>query len=315
MSEQQASADTFSQKWTRTLKGFTKPMLKPILAMSDHAARNPKTYVFLTIILSFGFMVLGLATNFTQDVSDDIWSPQGSKPVDHYNWIEDDSNFPKDTRAAVIIVHRGGKNIVGNDDTSLALEGTKRMFEALDYFRATPRFDELCAYSKYINPVTNQNDCQIVGISTFWNESTTLFEEQAVSDEAVLTQMSAPTYPDGGKVDFDQIIGYNKFDGNNVLNYGETYVTVIMLPPEEDDSEAFSEDFESDAIDRMLDLQDEWNAVAGNDFTVEIIAERSFNDEFERAVTKGVYDRIWVGRYGVVDDDEKLTIGRFSIRP
>ena len=174
---QQSSFETFSQKWTRTLKAFTKPMLKPILVTSNHAAKNPKSYIISIIILSFGLMVLGLATNFEQNVSDDIWSPEGSKSVDHYHWIEDDSNFPKSTRSAVIIVHRDGKNIFGHDK-SLALEGSKRMFEALDHFRATPRYDELCTHSDYINPSTNEQTCQIVGISTFWNESTSIFEEQ-----------------------------------------------------------------------------------------------------------------------------------------
>lgn len=74
---------TFSQRWTRALQAFTKPMLKPILGASDHAARYPKTYIISIVVLSIGLMVLGLATNFTQETSDDIWSPKGSKPVEH----------------------------------------------------------------------------------------------------------------------------------------------------------------------------------------------------------------------------------------
>ena len=277
---------TFSQKWTRALQSFTKPMLKPILAMSNHAARNPKSYIVSIIILSFALMAIGLVTNFEEDTSDDIWSPKGSKPVIHNDWIENDSNFPKDARNAIIIVHRDGQNIFG-DDNSLALESTQRMFEALDHFRATPRYDELCSYSDYINPSTNEKTCQIVGATTFWNESTTIFESQAVSNESVLTAMSAEYYPAGGKVDHNQIIGYNKFDDNGILNYGKTFVIVLFLPPEEDGSGSFSEDFEEDAIDRMLELQDKWKAETGNDFKVEILAERSFEDEFSRAVTKG----------------------------
>lgn len=278
---------TLSQKWTRTLQAFTKQLLKPFLALSYHAATHPKTYIVSTIIFSIGIMVIGLNTNFNQETDDDIWTPQGSKPVEHGNWIEDDSNFPKEARNAVIIVHRNGKNLFGEDGNSLALESTQRVFEALDHFRETPRYDELCEFTDYIHPVTKANTCQIVGISTFWNDSTSTFEADAVSNEGVLASMSAEFFPSGGVVDRDQLIGFNAFDDDGILNYGQSYVTVLFLPPDEEGSEAFSEDFESDAVDRMLDLQDKWNAESGNDFKVEIIVERSFEDEFSRAVTKG----------------------------
>lgn len=283
------SERTFSQKWTLALQSCTKPILKPILALSNHAATHPKSYIVSIIILSLGIMLLGIATNFTMETDDDIWTPQNSKVLEHGKWIDDESNFPKDPRTAVIIIHRDGKNLFGDDDsTSLALKSTERMFEALDSFRETPRYNELCSFSTYISPSTNETTCQIVGISTFWNESTAIFEAQATSDEAVLTTMSAEYYPFGGLVNRDQIIGFNEFDDENgILNYAKSYVVVIFLPSDEDDSGSFSEDFEDDAIDRMLDLQDKWKAEDGNDFRVEIIAERSFEDEFSRAVTAG----------------------------
>lgn len=293
MSEQNdhQEAKTFSQKWTRGLQKFTKPMLRPILGMSSHAAKNPKSYVISIIVMSCALMALGLFTNFTEETSDDIWSPAGSKTVEHYDWVENDSNFPKSQRSVVIIVHRDGNNLFGEDegDNSLALESTKRMFEALDQLRATDRYDELCAYSTYISPITNETTCQIVGASTFWNESTAAFEASVTSDEEALAAMSAEFYPSGSKVDFDQIIGYNKFDDNGMLNFGKTFVVVVLLPPddEDDSSGAFSKDFEEDALDRILALQDKWNADSGNGFKLEVIADRSFEDEFTRALTKG----------------------------
>ena len=72
------------------------------------------------------------------------------------------------------------------------------------------------------------------------------------------------------------------------MNYGQSYVTVLFLPPDKEDdesSEAFSFDFEKDAVDRILDLQDKWKAEKDNDFRIEIIVDRSFEDEFGRALT------------------------------
>ena len=88
----------------------------------------------------------------------------------------------------------------------------------------------------------------------------------------------------------------NKFDSSGILNSGQTYVSVVLLPTDgedvEDDNEAgkgaFTEDFEDLALDRMLALQAKWDADGGNpnNFRVEIISERSFEDEFTRSVTE-----------------------------
>lgn len=282
--------NSFSKKWTRALKSFSRPLLSPFLFLSHHAATHPKTYIAVISILSVGLMVLGIATNFTTETSDDIWTPVGSRPLEHGSWVADDSGFPKSSRSSVLIVHRNGKNLFGDDSSSsLALESGERLFEALGHFQATPRYGELCQLSGYTHPSTNETDCQIVSATAFWNDSATVFQAEATSDDQVLSTMSAEKYPFGGVVDRDQIIGYNKFDENtNILNYGETYVTVVFLPVDkgdDDTSEAFSKDFEKDVIDRMLELQDQWDAEDGNDFKVEIITDRSFEDEFTRAVT------------------------------
>ncbi|CAB9509581.1 Pick C1-like protein 1 [Seminavis robusta] len=289
----QRKAGNCSRKWTKALQTITVPILKPFLAMSHFAATHPKIVIVGTIVFSIGIMALGVATNFTQETDDDIWSPAGSKPVEHGKWIDEESNFPKDARTAVMVLHRDGKGLFGADetDTDMALESTKRLFESVDHFRNTPRYDELCAMSGYIHPADDgswTNTCQIVSATTFWNDNTTTFKSEATSDEVVLTAMSADRYPSGGAVDHDQLIGYNKFT-DNILTYGESYVTVIFLPvdkADDENSEAFSIDFEKDAIDRILELQEQWIAEEGNDYKVEIITGRSFEDEFGRSLTK-----------------------------
>lgn len=281
--------ESFSQQWTRTLQSFTKPILKPFLALSHTAAMNPKITIVSVIVLSFGLMVLGMATNFTAETDDDIWTPQGSRPIEHGSWVEDESGFPVDSRTAVMVIHRDGKSLFGDDGSDeLALESTKRLFESLDHFRNTPRFDELCALSDYVHPATNETTCQVVSATQFWNDSVAILETETTSNEEALIAMSEDHYPFGGVVDHDQIIGYNKFEAN-VLNDGLTYVTIVFLPPDKEDvegSDSFSKDFEKDAVDRMLDLQDEWAAQEGNDFKIEIIVDRSFEDEFGRSLTK-----------------------------
>jgi Niemann-Pick C1 protein len=289
-----SKGSNFSKKWTRSLTAFNKLILKPFLAMSHFAATHPKMVVVGTITFSIGILLIGMFTNFNAETDNDIWTPEGSKAVVHGTWVKDESNFPKDARTSVLVLHRDGKGLFGEDetDTSLALESTKRLFESLDEVRNTPRYDELCAMSGYLYPSDSKsgnwtNTCQIVSATSFWNDSTAAFESEATSNEAVLAAMSASSYPVGGMVDHNQIIGYNKFT-NEILSYGQSYVTVIFLPVDKGDDEtsmAFTKDFEKDVIDRILELQDKW-AEEGTDYKVEIIADRSFEDEFGRAITK-----------------------------
>ena len=78
--DDQAAAPTFSEQWTRALQSFTTPLLTPILALSNHAATHPKTYMTSIIIFSVGIMLLGLSTNFTQEEAVENWNvPRGIK--------------------------------------------------------------------------------------------------------------------------------------------------------------------------------------------------------------------------------------------
>ena len=201
-----AEKASFSRRWTKCLKSFSDPLLRPFLALSHHAATHPKTYVASISVLSVALMAIGLFTNFTQETSDDIWTPKGSRPIEHGKWLDDESGFPVESRSAVLIVHRDGKNLFGDDDSlSLARESVERVFESLEHFRQTPRYDELCQFSEYTHPSTNQTTCQIVGVSTFFNDSAEVFEADTSSDSEILATLSAEYYPSGGLVDRNQM--------------------------------------------------------------------------------------------------------------
>lgn len=111
-----------------------------------------------------------------------------------------------DSRSAVLVVHRDGKNLFGDDTSSpLARESVSRLFESLEHFRDTPRYSELCQFSDYTHPSTNQTTCQVVGASTFFNDSAAVFEADTSSDSGILATLSAEYYPSGGLVDRDQM--------------------------------------------------------------------------------------------------------------
>ena len=282
---------TCSEKWTKMVNKIMKPVLNILLKITHHAATNPKAYVVSIILVSIALMVIGLATNFEMNSDEEIWTASGTLSLKHGDWVDsDESGFPKDPRYAMIIVHRDGKSILGDQQDELALEGVQRVFEALDTVRSTPGYDKVCAKRDYTHPVTNETTCDIIGITEFWNDDTALFERSIETNEDVVDTMSAKTFPSGRAVDFNQIIGYNECDNGvidctigGILTYGESYVTVIGLPGQEE-MEDEAEDFEGDAIDNLKDLRKAWAGDKDNNFQLEFLFYRSFGDEFMRAM-------------------------------
>lgn len=208
-------------------------------------------------------MTVGLVTNFKLQTESDVWTPQDTRSVQHGNWIEDESGFPEDPRHMMLIVHRNGKNILGDDKEQLELakEGVGLVFEAIDVVRNTPNYHSVCSKRDYVNPVTNETTCDIISIARFWNDDASLFEEQVNSNQDAIEAMSSKTYPSERRVDIDQIIGYNECDYDAVncseagsLTSGLSYITVIGFPGD-DEVEDETEDFEKDAIDNLKELQ------------------------------------------------------------
>lgn len=282
---------TYSEQWTKMVDKIMKPVLNVLLKVTHHAAANPKTYVVSIILVSVALMGIGLATNFHMSADEAIYTASGTLSLKHGNWIDsDESGFPKDPRYAMIIVHRDGKSIFGDQQNDLALEGVQRVFEALDTVRSTPGYDKVCSERDYTHPVTNETTCDIIGITEFWNDDTALFEESIETNKDVVLTMSAKIFPSGRAVDFSQIIGYDQCDNGaidctigGILTYGESFVTVIGLPGRTE-MEDEAEDFEGDAIDNLKDLRKAWAGDKENNFQLEFLFYRSFEDEFMRAM-------------------------------
>ena len=82
--------------------------------------------------------------------------------------------------------------------------------------------------------------------------------------------MAAEEFPDGSLT--TSIFGYPEIDADG-LTFVMSYMVRIELP----DTDA-SEDFESDVIDFVLDMDEEWRA-KGVNFRVDLETYRSFEDE------------------------------------
>jgi hypothetical protein len=242
------------------------------LDVTRRAATHPKKYIVSIISFSILVLVVGLLTNFQTEAEDDaVWTPKNSRPLTHRDWLDDSSGFPEDPRNFFLLVHTNGGNVLGH-------AGVDRVFTALDTVRETDGYSNLCSNADD----DGQSACSITAVTTFWNQTRAVFEKDVNDDddEAAIAAISADYYPDGTKVDVDWILGNSQEDENGILTFAQLYIVRIDLP----DVGSEAEDFETVALDNALDLKDAWEAEADNAFRLEVVAERSFEDEFARAI-------------------------------
>lgn len=214
--------------------------------------------------------------------SETVWTPQNSLPVQHGEWLEESSGYPDYPRHVLLVIHRNGNNVLGDKNGELAQEGVDMTFVAVNIVRTTKGYKELCAKNDIVDSIANETTCDIVGVTGFWNDNTTAFYSQAMTDKDTIVALSAKTFPDGTPVDRKQIMGYAEFDSDGLLMSALSYVVVIGLTPLEDEAKPVEEKI----VDRILQLSD---ALQQNStFRVDITSARSFEDEFGRAVMSDV---------------------------
>lgn len=239
--------------------------------VSGASARNPMRTIVGVIFLSLGVFVLGLFTNFEVEVDGEaLWTPQSSKPIQHMNWIDDASGFPRKPRPFFMLVHQNGGNVIGQDQVD-------RVFKALDAVRSLPKYAEVCA------DTIDTKKCEVHGIVDFFGESTSVFQEQVSSDADAVAALSSSVYSDGRPVSANDIMGKPIRDSSGQLVSAESFTIQIDLP---DTSKA--EDFEEEALDAIFELRDEWAGDPSTTLRLEVQAQRSFDDEFGRAIVADI---------------------------
>jgi hypothetical protein len=235
-------------------------------AVTSKAASNPKRTIGAVVLLSLLLFLVGLFTNFNVEVDDEIlWTPSGARPAQHSRWIDNESGFPTDGRDFSMIFHSNGENVLGRDEVS-------RVFQAVDAVRSLEGYDTMCADSHYVNGV-GTNTCEMTGITAFWNDTASIFDEQVQSNSDAILALSAEHYPDSTPVAEKNIMGFPERESDGSLTSVLSYSFKIEFPDTEK-----AEKLESKALDTILDLNDAWKQT-GATFRVEIIADRSFEDE------------------------------------
>jgi Niemann-Pick C1 protein len=269
-----------SKAWTNALVKIRKPVSKGVLVISDAAARNPKSTVILGIVLSLILVVIGLFTNFHVVVDGDVlWTPTPSTVLAHGEWTRHNSGFPAAPRWLFMTVHADGENVLSQPQ-----EGIQKVFTAIDVAVTTEGYDDLCHHESISMPDENGNTTCLVNSPTrFWNYSMEAFMEQHHNSSEIIQVLSRMQYPDGTPVDTMLVLGNAERDGVGTLMSSMTYIVSIAIP---EIDEAL--DFEEKLLDNMLDLQEQWDMEQGNIFRLEIFAQRSFDDEFRRAIVKDI---------------------------
>ena len=260
---------TLSERWTDVINAIRKPVNRGLLALVDTAAARPRTCVASIIVFSIAVMAIGIFTNFSVDVNEDVlWTPEGSRPIKNYEWITDESNFPKSPRDYLLLVHVDGKNVATE-------EGIRRLFAAVDTVRNTPNFETVCLESP------RDQECDVIGATQFWNDTASIFE--AADPANFYPTLLKEKFPDETPVDRTTIFGNGVF--NNVTGEvtAEAFFAIIRLPDTDD-----AKTFEADSLELLGELKDLWETEANNPYHVEYFSDRSIADEFTRAIVTDI---------------------------
>jgi Niemann-Pick C1 protein len=285
--------------WTRWILQIQKPIRFVLVETSVFAAQHPVSIVFGIAILATVLVITGFLTNFhIENREDQLWTPQGSLPDQHSRWIKSVFPLGSDPRQyyLMMLLHAQGNNVV-------SYEGMQLQFNILERIRSVPDYAEFCL--KYGTPVCGEEeepslnlacqwygiptedsnrDCDIIGVTRFWFSNYTVFKNMVNSDADIQKTLSINVFP--GKLanfDISNIVGYPEFDSNETMTFGKSFLTYIEFNRTDFDR---SEALERSVTDELRKLQTEIHANSSNSFRLEIMATRSFEDEFVRGVYK-----------------------------
>jgi hypothetical protein len=264
--------------WTRLTNAIHRMVTNFIVTLSLYSAHHPYRVIGVSVFISLALVTTGLLTNFHINVKEtEIFAPFNSIPGQHMQWRNDEAGFLQATRVTTLVIHANGANVLGK-------EPMERVFYALDTVRNMSGYHDICEDGDYYDERADEFTCRILSTTRFWYHDTKLFYEQAQTDEDVIATLSQPQYPVNIPADHDFVLGKYQRDDNGTITSVPAYFVYILLSIK-DDTEAF----ESKIIERLSALQTAWIQEEGNMLRLEYFAERSFSDEFSRAIEADMF--------------------------
>ena len=260
-------------KWTNIVHRIGDVIAVVLTATAMVAARNPYICIVATVLVSVALLGTGVYFNFTLVVDNsELWPPAESKSVVQMNWLYDVSNYNYDYRYINMIVHADGENVLNEG-------GVARVFNAMNAIQNSSDYQEGCHWADLVGDANRVGECHIHSVSQFWNNTQLIFEEQVQTDDDVVVALTAERYPTGEPVDVARIVGNPEFGANGTILYAKSFLIEFELPWSYE-----TEDFEWGALEVLQTMQDSWVSEDGNIFRLEVVAYRSYEDEFMRAI-------------------------------
>lgn len=265
------------------MNSLRQTILKIVLTIAHHAATNPYSYIFGTIVLSFALLGAGYVTNFDMNVvADESYTATDSVIREQKHWIEDISGFPPAALSVRVVIHGGGESVLNR-------QGVMNAIEVVEEVQNTPEYETVCTSSLSQHHYSNEHfvggyttECHIRGITLFWNNSQAIVEDVIQTDDDVLAAVSSKYYPDGTPADTREIMGKVKHH-NEAPVYAESLLMEFMIPG----THQRSSSLQTKILNQLLDLRDGWSksSTTGH-FNLEVFTNESLETETTRAVLK-----------------------------
>ncbi|CAB9507719.1 Pick C1-like protein 1 [Seminavis robusta] len=263
--------------WTAATQWVHGGMTKAVVASSLFASRRPKTFVYGISFLSLALITVGFFTNFELVLEfDAVFTPTGSQPAMHKDWVYSDEGFPDTVRKIALMMHKDGGNVL----TTGAME---RVFLGVDTIRDTEGYNELCLQGTYID-FEGVKTCRVLSATGYFDHhELDVFQEQVHSDEELRQALSPFEFANGSPVYHDSILGNWKKDATGNLTSAQSFLVTVEIP-DVDDSNAF----ESKMLERLDDLRREWSQKdeeSGDKILeMDIITIYAYEVEYQRAI-------------------------------
>ncbi|CAB9501621.1 Pick C1-like protein 1 [Seminavis robusta] len=263
--------------WTAVTQWVHGLITKTVVALALCASRRPKTTVYGITFLSFFLVTVGFFTNFELVLKfDEVFTPTGSQPAMHKDWVYSEEGFPNAVRKVALMMHKEGGNV-------LTVEAMERVFVGVDTIRQTEGYEELCQQGAYVD-FEGVKTCRVLSATGYFDHhKLSVFQEQVHSDQELRQALSPFQFANGSPVYHDSILGNWKKDATGNLTSAESFLVVVEIPDTDDRDE-----FEDKMLAQLGNLRQEWiekDEESGYQvLQMDLLTTHAFEVEYQRAI-------------------------------